>query len=327
VWPTAPFFPERASEIARSVDQLFLFALAVLVIFSSLIAVLILAFAVRYRRRSEDEVGVDVYAANPAAAKRLEILWSVIPLAIALYMFVWGAEVYFAQSRPPSNAVRFLVTGRQWMWKIQHPQGRRELNELHVPVNTPIVLRMISEDVIHGFFVPAFRAHVDVLPSRYTTFWFEATRTGTFHLFCAEYCGVEHSRMVGRVIVMPQHEYVEWLASGSQGPAPAASGEEIFLARACNTCHRPDTAARAPILDGLHGKPVTLIDGSTVIADDDYLRESILRPAAKVVDGYQPVMPAYQGLITEEELMLLVEYLRSLGQPGDAGRPGGEAEE
>ena len=325
MWPTAPFFPERASEIARSVDQLFLFALAVLVFFSSLIALLILTFAVKYRRRSHGEVGIDVYGANPAAAKRLELLWSLIPLAIVLFLFGWGTKVFFLQNRPPSNAVQFWVTGRQWMWKVQHPQGNREINELHVPVNTPIQLRMISEDVIHSFFVPAFRVHVDVLPSRYTTYWFEATKTGTFHLFCAEYCGVEHSKMVGRVIVMPEHEYAEWLAYGNRGSIPAATGEEVFIARACNTCHRPDTPARAPILNGIAGKKVALLDGSSVTADDDYLRESILRPAARVVAGYQPVMPAYQGLIGEEELMLLIEYVKSLQAPG-AGPPGGGGE-
>jgi cytochrome c oxidase subunit 2 len=321
VWPTAPFFPERASEIALDVDQLFFFALAVLVFFSSLIATLILVFAVKYRRRSEDEVGVDVYGERPVTAKRLEILWSVVPLLIVLFIFVWGTRVFFAQNRPPPDAMQFWVTGRQWMWKVQHPTGNREINELHVPVSTPIQLRMISEDVIHSFFVPAFRVHVDVLPSRYTTYWFEATRTGTFHLFCAEYCGVEHSRMVGRVVVMPEHEYVEWLARGNRGSMPAATGEEIFASRACNTCHRPDTAARAPVLNGIWGKTVTLLDGSTAVVDDDYVRESILRPAARVVQGYQPVMPAYQGLITEEELMLLIEYLKSLGSPdGEAKR-------
>jgi cytochrome c oxidase subunit 2 len=320
VWPTAPFFPERASEIARSVDQLFLFALAVLVIFSSLIALLILVFAVKYRRQTEDEVGVDVYAANPAAAKRLEVLWSVVPLAIVLFIFVWGTKVFFAQSRPPLDAMQLWVTGRQWMWKVQHPQGNREINELHVPVNTPIRLRMISEDVIHSFFVPAFRVHVDVLPSRYTTYWFEATRTGTFHLFCAEYCGVEHSRMVGRVVVLSETDYAEWLAGGGRGPGAAATGEELFAIKACNTCHRPDTAARAPILNGLAGKRVPLLDGSSAVADDDYIRESILRPAAKVAAGYQPVMPAYQGLIREDELMLLIEYVKSLAAPGGEAR-------
>jgi cytochrome c oxidase subunit 2 len=324
VWPTAPFFPERASEIARSVDQLFLFALAVLVVFSSLIAILILVFAVKFRRQAATEVGVDVYEGNPAAARRLEAVWTLTPLAIVLFLFVWGTGVFFAQNRPPANAIQFWVTARQWMWKVQHPQGNREINELHVPVHTPVQLRMISEDVIHSFFVPAFRVHVDVLPSRYTTYWFEANRTGTFHLFCAQYCGVEHSKMVGRVIVLAEHEYQAWLAGETKGRPAGATGAELFTARACNTCHRPDSAARAPILEGLAGKTVALADGSSVVADDDYLRQSILMPAAKVTAGYQPIMPAYQGLITEDELMLLIDYVKSLRAPGAAGAPGKE---
>jgi cytochrome c oxidase subunit 2 len=315
VWPDVPFFPEQASEVARSVDHLFFFALAVLVAFSSLIAVLILLFAVRYRRRSPDEIGVDVYATS-LLAKRLEIAWSTIPLAILLFLFVWGTKVFFAQNRPPADAVEFSVTAKQWMWKIQHPEGKREINELHVPVHTPVRLRMISEDVIHSFFVPAFRVHVDVLPSRYTTYWFNANKTGKFHLFCGEYCGVEHSRMVGSVEVMKAHEYQDWLAGKAAVRGAQISGEGLFRTKGCTTCHRSDSAARAPILNGLWGRPVTLSDGAVVVADDDYVRESILRPAAKVVAGFEPKMPPFQGQISEEDLVLLLNYLRSLAAPG-----------
>jgi cytochrome c oxidase subunit 2 len=311
MWPNSPFFPEQASDVARSVDNLFLFALGGLVVFSALIAILILVFATRYRRRSEDEVGVDVYLENPKS-HLLEIVWSVIPLALLLVLFGWGLQVYFEQNRPPANAIRFWVTGKQWMWKIQHPEGNREINELHVPVGKPIELRMISEDVIHDFFVPAFRIHVDVLPSRYTTYWFKANKTGTFHLFCGQYCGVEHAKMVGRVVVMEPRDYEAWLATGNKGPTAAATGAELFVSKACNTCHRSDSSARAPILDGLFGKKVALHDGATAVATEDYIRESILNPAAKIVAGYQPVMPTYRGSITEEELMQLVNYVRSL---------------
>jgi cytochrome c oxidase subunit 2 len=324
MWPTAPFFPEQASEIAKSVDHLFLFALLVLVFFSALIATLILVFAVKFRRTRPSEVGLDTYKMNPTAM-RLEIAWSVIPFCILMILFVWGTKVFFAQNRPPSNAKQFFGTAKQWMWKLQHPQGKREINELHVPVNTPIQLKMISEDVIHDFFVPAFRVHVDVLPSRYTTYWFEANKTGSFHLFCGQYCGVEHSKMVGRVVVMEKHEYEEWLATGAKGRTAAASGQELFTTKACITCHRPDSAARAPILNGLLGRKVLLADGSTLVADEDYIRESILIPATKVVAGYQPVMPPYQGVIPEEETMLLVNYVKSLsavaGATGKESKP------
>jgi cytochrome c oxidase subunit 2 len=313
MWPTAPFFPEQASDVARSVDHLFLFALAGLVVFSTLIAVLILFFAIKFQRRRPDEIGVDVYETSPKSHV-LEIVWSAIPLGLMMVLFVWGLRVYFEQNRPPANAAQFYVTGKQWMWKIQHPEGKREINELHVPKGKPIRLRMISEDVIHDFFVPAFRIHVDVLPSRYTTYWFEANKTGTFHLFCGQYCGVEHSRMVGHVIVMEPHEYEAWLKYGNAGPSVLASGEELFAAKACNTCHRPDSAARAPILNGIVGTKVALADGSTVTVNDDYIRESILNPASKVVAGYQPLMPTFKGTITEEELMQLVNYVKSLSK-------------
>jgi cytochrome c oxidase subunit 2 len=311
--PTAPFFPEAASDIARSVDHLFLFALVCLIVFSTLIATLILVFAVKFHRKRPDEVGVDVYETSPKS-HALELVWSAIPLGLMMILFVWGLRVYFEENRPPANAVQYDVTGRQWMWKIQHPEGKREINELHVPKGKPIKLRMISEDVIHDFFVPAFRMHVDVLPSRYTTYWFQANRTGTFHLFCGQYCGTEHSRMVGYVIVMEPHEYEAWLEHGNAGPSVLASGEELFAAKSCNTCHRPDSAARAPILNGIVGTKVALADGSTVTVNDDYIRESILNPAAKVVAGYQPLMPTFKGTITEEELMQLVNYVKSMSR-------------
>jgi cytochrome c oxidase subunit 2 len=320
--PSTPLLPPQGSDVARSVDHLMLFALSGLVFFSLLIAVLVLYFMVKYRRRSADEVGVDVYEANPRSFI-LEVAWSAIPLVLLLILFGWGTKVFFDQNRPPAGAVQYWVTGRQWMWKIQHPNGRREINELHVPVGQAVQLRMISEDVIHDFFVPAFRIHVDVLPSRYTTYWFKATRTGTFHLFCGQYCGAEHSRMVGNVVVMEPRAYEAWLAGESAGgPLPAAaSGEQLFVAKSCNTCHRSDSSARAPILNALFGTQVTLQDGTKVTANEDYIRESILNPAAKIVRGYQPIMPTFKGQVTEEELIQLVNYLKTLDAPA-----GGAAE-
>lgn len=311
--PNSPLFPEQGSDIARSVDHLMLFALGGLVVFSTLIAVLVLVFMVKYRRKHEGEVGEDVYETNPKS-QILELIWSVIPLGLLLILFGWGTKVFFEQNRPPAGAAQYWVTGRQWMWKIQHPSGRREINELHVPVGQAVQLRMISEDVIHDFFVPAFRIHVDVLPSRYTTYWFKATKTGEFHLFCGQYCGVEHSKMVGKIVVMEPRAYEAWLAGEAAGGAQpaAASGEQLFVAKACNTCHRPDSSARAPILNGLFGTQVTLQDGAKVTADENYVRESILNPAAKIVQGYQPVMPTFKGQVTEEELIQLVNYVKTL---------------
>ncbi len=317
--PDSPLLPPQASDVARSVDHLMLFALSGLVFFSALIAVLVLVFMVKYRRRHAGETGVDIYETNPKAYV-LEIVWSVIPLVLLLVLFGWGTKVFFEQNRPPAGAAQYWVTGRQWMWKIQHPNGRREINELHVPVGQAIQLRMISEDVIHDFFVPAFRIHVDVLPSRYTTYWFKANKTGEFHLFCGQYCGAEHSKMVGRVVVMEPREYEAWLAGEPVGGAvgAVASGEQLFVSKSCNTCHHPDSSARAPILNGLFGKEVTLQDGTKVTVNEDYVRESILNPAAKIVQGYQPVMPTFKGQVTEEELIQLVNYVKTLKAP-DAG--------
>ena len=314
--PSSPLLPDQASDVARSVDHLMLFALSGLVVFSALIAALVLVFMVRYRRTPERQVGEDIYETNPKSHV-LELVWSVIPLVLLLVLFGWGTKVFFEQNRPPAGAAQYWVTGRQWMWKIQHPNGRREINELHVPIGQAVQLRMISEDVIHDFFVPAFRIHVDVLPTRYTTYWFKANRTGEFHLFCGQYCGVEHSRMVGKVVVMEPRAYEAWLANEpAAGAVPAvASGEQLFVAKSCNTCHRPDSAARAPILNGFFGSQVTLQDGTKVTANEDYVRESILNPGAKIVQGYQPVMPTFKGQVTEEELIQLVNYVKTLKAP------------
>lgn len=310
MWPNAPLFPQQGSALASEVDHLVLFALAGAVFFSTLIAVLVVTFAVKYRRRHVDQIGVEVE--NEKVKLALEIGWSAIPLAILLLLFAWGTKVFFMQTRPPSNAVQYTVVGKQWMWKIQHPEGNREINELHVPLGQPVKLLMTSEDVIHDFFVPVFRIHVDVLPDRYTTYWFQATKVGAFHFFCGQYCGVEHSKMVGTVHVMEPHDYEVWLAGGKPGQTPLASGEDLFVARACNTCHRSDSSARAPILNGIFGRAVMLSDGRSVTADENYIRESILNPHGKVVAGYQPIMPTFKGTVSEEELMLLVAYVKSL---------------
>jgi len=318
MWPDGfSLFPQRASEMAAEIDAIFFFTLAVTAFFSTLIAVLVLYFATRYRRRQPDEIG-DV----TESPMWLEVTWSIIPLVILLFMFGWGAKVYFEANRPPADAREYFVVGKQWMWKFQHPEGHREINTLHVPVGEPIKLTMGSEDVIHSFYLPEFRIKKDVIPGRYTTLWFEANKTGTFRIFCAEYCGAEHSLMMGELIVMEPEEYERWLDGARPAETMALGGEQLFSKHVCNTCHKPDSSALAPILTGIFGKEETMKDGSTVTVDIDYLRQSILDPGARVVAGYNPVMPTYQGQVSEEDLVQLLQYIRSLTPEADA--PEGE---
>lgn len=305
--------------MARNVDALYYFLVTVSAFFAILIAILVIYFAVKYRRRSDDERPQPV-----AGSIKLELAWTIIPLGIAMVMFFWGAALFFALSRPPEGAMEIYAVGKQWMWKFQHLDGQSEINELHVPVGRPVRLTMASEDVIHSFFVPAFRVKSDVLPGRLTTAWFEATRPGRYHLFCAEYCGTKHSGMIGWVIAMDPVEYQAWLGGGAATGSLADAGQRLFQQHACNTCHRPDSLARGPNLEGLFGKPVNLAAGQTVIADESYLRESIVAPNAKLVEGFQPLMPTYQGLISEEGILQLIAYIKSLSKP-QAASPGMEA--
>jgi cytochrome c oxidase subunit II len=323
--PNAPLFPPRASEMAREIDLLFFTTLGVTIFFSTLIAVLIFYFMVRYRRTSPTQVGV---YQKGGSTWLLEATWIIGPLLIALAIFAWGARVYFAAARPPADAKQYYVIGKQWMWKIEHPAGRREINELHVPRGQAVKLKLTSEDVVHSFYLPAMRMKTDAIPGRYTTLWFNADTLGTFHLFCAEYCGTEHSRMVGRIIVMEPAEYERWIGGESTGPGGPSvpSGEDLFVAKACNTCHRPDSTARAPMLWGLVGKTVHLEGGQTAVADETYIRESIVNPAAKIVAGYQPIMPTYRGQLSEEEIIQIIRYVGSLKQPtGGEPVPAGSA--
>ena len=245
----------------------------------------------------------------------LEILWSVIPFGLTMVMFTWGASIYFNESRPPDNALDIYVVGKQWMWKLEHLEGQREINELHIPVGRAVRLTMTSEDAIHSFFVPAFRTKQDVVPGRYTTTWFKPTKAGKYHLFCAEYCGTNHSRMSGWVYVMEPRDYEAWLSGGASGGSLAENGQKLFDELACGNCHKPDGSGRCPSLTGLFGKTVQLAGGGTVKADEGYIRESILQPQAKIVAGYGPIMPTFQGLVTEEGVMQLIEYIKSLGPP------------
>jgi cytochrome c oxidase subunit 2 len=304
-----PFFPPQASEQAANMDALYFFLLAVTGFFMLLIAALVVVFAVKFRRRHGDEVGVAIHG-----SLALELLWTVIPLGITMVMFVWGAQTFFHMTRPPKGAMEIYVVGKQWMWKVQHMDGAREINELHVPVGRPVKLIMASEDVIHSFFIPAFRVKADVIPGRYNTLWFTATTPGTYHLFCTQYCGTKHSAMIGTVTAMSEADYQAWLGGGAGGGTMAENGAKLFQDLACNTCHLENGQGRGPTMKGIYGKPVQLQTGETVTIDDAYIRESILNPHAKVVAGFQPLMPTFKGLVTEEQLLQLTAYIKSLGE-------------
>jgi cytochrome c oxidase subunit II len=307
---TLPLFPQQASVQAGQVDAIYFFMVAVTAFFSLLIAGLIVFFAVKYRRRSDDEVGVAIHGSLV-----LELLWTFIPFFIAMGMFAWGAKVFFDLYRVPAGAMEIFVVGKQWMWKVQHASGQREINELHVPVGRPVKLIMGSEDVIHSYYIPAFRVKADVIPGRYNTLWFQANRPGRYHLFCAEYCGTKHSGMIGSVVALEPAEFQSWLSGGAVADSPAAAGEKLFQSLACHTCHMPGGQGRGPVLTNLFGHEVELQGGGKVVADEAYLRESIVLPQAKVVAGFPPIMPPFQGMVTEEQLLQLIAYLKSLTGP------------
>jgi cytochrome c oxidase subunit 2 len=315
-----PLFPEAASTQAAQVDALYFFLVAVAAFFSLLIAGVLVITAIRFRRRHEDEVGVQIHG-----SLALELLWTVIPFFITMVMFGWGAKVFFDAYRPPKGAMEIYIVGKQWMWKAQHMDGQREINELHVPVGRAVKLTMGSEDVLHSFYIPAFRVKADVIPGRYNVLWFTPTRPGRYHLFCAEYCGTRHSGMIGWVEVMEPNDFQTWLSGGRAADSPAAAGEKLFQDLVCISCHRDDAQARAPQLKGLFGHTVQLQGGATVVADEAYVRESIVNPQAKVVAGFQPIMPTFQGLVSEEQLLQLIAYVRSLGEVAPPPPAGGAA--
>jgi cytochrome c oxidase subunit II len=305
-----PLFPESASTLSGKVDALYIFLIAVSLFFSLLIATLVVYFAVKYRRRSPDDRPKPVHGSI-----MLELAWTIIPLGIAIFIFAWGATIYFSIRRAPASSMDVYVVGKQWMWKIQHASGRREINELHIPVRRPVKLTMASEDVIHSFFIPAFRVKQDVIPGQVRTMWFEATKPGTYKLFCAEYCGTKHAGMQGSIVVMEADDFQTWLSGGPQ-LSVVASGEKLVQELGCVTCHQQAATGRGPSLHGIFGKEMQLQDGGSVTVDENYLRESILNPQARIVSGYQPIMPTYQGLITEEGLMQIIAYIKSLNAPG-----------
>src|SRR6187401_258595 len=312
-----PLFPPNASTVATEVDLLYFFIVAVCAFCADLVTALIIAFTIKFKRTHEDAVGADIHG-----SLALELGWTFIPFVLALVMFGWGASLFFRLATPPANAMDVFVVGKQWMWKVQHPEGVREINELHVPVGRPVRLTMGSEDVLHDFSLPAFRVKMDAVPGKLTTLWFEATKVGTYHIFCAEYCGTKHSGMIGQVIVMTPQDYEAWLAGGRSTGSAVQNGERLFTDLACITCHKPDSSGRGPSLAGVFGSTVALTDGRKVVADENYLRESIMNSQAKVVMGYQGIMPTFQGMVTEENLMQLIAYIKTLKPAAPAGGQG-----
>jgi len=303
-----PFYPDQASNFAPSVDSLMTFLILVSVGFSVIITAAIVIFFFKFHRKSKNEIGVPIHG-----DMRLEVMWIVIPAILALAMFGWGAVIYVDYRHAPQDTLDIYVIGKQWMWKIQQPNGRREINELHVPVGRDVKLVLASEDVIHDFFVPAFRVKMDAVPGHYNTMWFRPTKAGRYHFFCSQYCGTSHAVMGGWVTVMEPADYAAWL-SGTTGEDvnPVVAGEKLFAEKACSTCHLSNGTGRAPSLNGVYGGTVRLADGSTVNADEAYIRESILFSNAKIVAGYQPLMPSFQGQLTEEQILSLTAYIKSL---------------
>ena len=306
-WLTSSaLFPPEASTAAPWMDSLYFFLLGMTVTGVILVAAIITVFSLRYRR------SVHPVATQIEGSTLLEATWTIIPLGLFLIMFVWGALLYFRIYTPPANAMNIYVVGKQWMWKAEHPGGQHEINSLHVPTGQPVQLTLISQDVFHSFSIPAFRVKREAIPGRYTTVWFEATTPGTYHLFCTQYCGTNHSQMIGDVVVLTPEGYKQWLAESTSGASMAQNGERLFASLSCAACHNARPDARGPSLANVFGSKLALQSGGSVLADEAYLREAILNPSQHVTQGYQPIMPTYQGQISEEGVIALVEYIKNL---------------
>jgi cytochrome c oxidase subunit II len=303
-----PIFPKEASTTAVQTDHLYFFLLGFSAVILALVFLPMLFFLFKYRRGKKAN-RMDAHLPE----MKIEITWTVIPIFLVTGMFAWAAQIFFNEEVPPANALEINVVGKQWMWKIQHAEGNREINELHLPVNRAVKLTLASEDVIHSFYVPAFRIKQDVVPGRFTTEWFQPTRIGEYRFYCSEYCGADHSKMQGTVFVMSPADYENWLARGAPKNSLAQSGENLFRQLGCSGCHVNSNAIHAPPLEGLYEKLVPLSDGTFVRADDKYIRDSILLPASQIAAGYQPLMPTYEGHISEDELLQLIAYIKSIG--------------
>lgn len=315
-----PIFPEQASTLAWQVDALYFYLVAITVFFTVLVVGVVVTFFVKYRERMKFATPEQIEGSTA-----LEALWTVIPFIISMTIFVGGAIVYYNQYRMPVEAMEVYVVGKQWMWKFQHATGQREINELHVPVGSKVKLTMTTEDVLHDLSFPAFRTKMDVVPGRYTYLWFEATKPGKYHIFCAEYCGLNHSGMGGWVYVMEPRDFDNWLSGNVSNQTPAEAGRELFETKlGCASCHGAEgKGGRGASLAGIFGKPQKMANGQSIVADEAYIRESILNPQAKIVEGYQPIMPTFAGQVSEDQLMQLVAYIKSLGGAPGATNAGG----
>jgi cytochrome c oxidase subunit 2 len=299
-------FPREASTIAPYMDALYFFLVAMTVVGLLLVGTILVTFSIRYRK------AVHPVATQIEGSTLLEATWTIIPLAIFLVTFVWGALLYFRIYNPPVNSMNIYIVGKQWMWKAEHPGGQHEINALHVPIGQPVQLTMISQDVFHSFSIPDFRIKREVIPGRYSTVWFEATTPGEYHLFCTQYCGTNHSAMIGTITALSPADYKKWTQDSTSGMSLAQNGERLFASMGCNACHSGNAAARGPDLSGVYGSKLQLTNGSQVLVNDAYLRDAILNPSQHVTAGYAPVMPTYQGQISEDGLIDLVEYLKGL---------------
>jgi len=299
--------PEAASSIAEGVDHLYFVLTFITLFFTIAIFSTIFVFMVKYRRRAENEVPPDIEQNLP-----LELAWTIIPTLICAGLFLWASSLYFENSRPPSASTEIFVIGKQWMWHIQHPEGVREINELHVPEGVPVKLTMTSEDVIHDFYIPAFRVKKDVIPGRYSSLWFQATKVGTYHLFCAQYCGADHAEMLGWVYVMSPADYETWLSSGTPSQTMEKTGEQIFNKLGCASCHQLDGTGRGPSLVGVYGKQEDLKSGEKRLVDEAFIRQAIINPNSVTLRNYPPIMPTFRGQINEEQVLQLIAYVKSV---------------
>src|SRR5271165_3540227 len=299
-------FPPEASSIAPQMDAFYFFLCLISAV--GMIAVIILVFGFSFAYRAEK----NPVATHIEGSTILEATWTIIPLALFMVCFVWGALLYFRIYNPPSNAMNVYIVGKQWMWKAEHPGGQHEINALHVPLGKPVQLTMISQDVFHSYSIPAFRVKREVIPGRYTTVWFTATQVGTYHLFCTQYCGTLHSEMIGEITVMKPEDYQAWTEGSTSGMSLAQNGERLFASLGCNACHSGNAGARGPNLAESYATKVQLTNGSYATVDDAFLRDSILNPTMHTTAGYAPIMPTYQGQVSEEGLIDLVEYIKNL---------------
>jgi cytochrome c oxidase subunit 2 len=304
-------WPPEASLHALRVDQLFIAFSALIVALAAPVFILLAVFSIRYRHgRKVDRTHA------PSHGVLVETGWTVIPFLLTLGFFAYSSWLFFRAGQPPPDALTIDVVAKQWMWKFEHPGGQREIDELHVPAGEPVKLVMTSQDVIHSLFLPALRLKQDVLPGRYTSLWFKADRPGTYALRCTQFCGFDHALMGGRFIVMRPGDYAHWLQQAGTDGALAQQGFQLFRKLGCSGCHGPDSSRRAPKLEGVFGRPTPLDGGRVVIADEQYLRDSILYPAKDVAAGYAPIMPTSSGQVSESDLVRLVAYLKSIGDQG-----------